>query len=88
MPFSEGPLADVDLLIDPEGVSLGETGQPEKLSFCKPCYSAIRLNKLPPLSLANGNFFGPVSDALKDLTMIEESMIACCRAKFWVAKLT
>ncbi|KAJ7203307.1 hypothetical protein GGX14DRAFT_369584 [Mycena pura] len=85
MPFSEG-LAD--LFIDPEGVPLGETGQPENLLFCKPCYSAIRLNKLPPLSLTNRNFLGPVPDALKDLTMIEESMIACCRAEYWVVKLT
>ncbi|KAJ7205835.1 hypothetical protein GGX14DRAFT_339718, partial [Mycena pura] len=39
------------------------------------------------LALANRMYLGPIPDELKDLTMIEESMIARCRAKCWVIKL-
>ncbi|KAJ7743467.1 hypothetical protein DFH07DRAFT_777384 [Mycena maculata] len=72
MPFDEGPLSD--LLLDPDGIFL----QPDGANLKK---------KLPALSLANRIFLGPVPPELKDLTMIEESMIARCRSKCWVIQL-
>jgi hypothetical protein len=48
---------------------------------------SLKNNKLPPLSLANKLFLGRVPDELKNLTVIEEAMIACCRSKCWIIQL-
>ncbi|KAJ7498267.1 hypothetical protein B0H11DRAFT_1714959 [Mycena galericulata] len=84
MPFDEGDLKD--LLLDPEGVSF-PSGSPPVLSLCSVCHSSLKNNKLPPLSLANKLFLGPVPDELKNLTVIEEAMIARCRSKCWIIQL-
>jgi hypothetical protein len=47
----------------------------------------LKNNQLPPLFLANRNFLGPVPDELKNLTVIEEAMIALCRSKCWIIRL-
>ncbi|KAJ7907404.1 hypothetical protein B0H13DRAFT_1572789, partial [Mycena leptocephala] len=39
------------------------------------------------LSLANKTFLGSVPDELKNLTVIEEAMIARCRSKCWIIQL-
>jgi hypothetical protein len=84
MPFDEGDLKY--LLVDPDGISLPSNGPPT-LSLCYVYYSLLKNNKLPPLSLANKLFLGRVPDKLKNLTMIEEAMIACCWSKCWIIQL-
>ncbi|KAJ7892947.1 hypothetical protein B0H13DRAFT_1625354, partial [Mycena leptocephala] len=42
---------------------------------------------MPALSLANRTFLGSVPSELKDLTVIEEAMIARCRSKCWIIQL-
>ena len=39
------------------------------------------------MAIANQNFLGPVPSELEDLTVIEEAMIARCRAKCWIVQL-
>ncbi|KAJ7205792.1 hypothetical protein GGX14DRAFT_397490 [Mycena pura] len=85
MPYDEGPLRD--LLVDPDGVSFPPSGGIPTLSLCTSCYSSLKNKKMPPLSLANKNFLGPVPEELKDLTVIEEAMIARCRSKCWIVQL-
>jgi hypothetical protein len=84
LPFTDGPLANV--LVDPAGVTANENGD---LTFllCKRCNSRLKQKKKPPTSLANLTYLGPVPDVLKDLTVIEEAMIARCRAKSWIVQL-
>ena len=84
LPYNEGPLKD--LLLDPAGVSVDTHGNPSIL-LCKSCLSSMKKKKVPPLSLANRTYLGPIPDELKDLTVIEEAMIACCRSKCWVIQL-
>ena len=57
------------------------------LSFCSECHASILKSKTPALALANHMFLGDVPPELKNLTMIEEAMIAKCRAKSWVVQL-
>lgn len=57
------------------------------VSLCKKCCSTLDRNKLPALSLANGTYLGDVPPELKDLTPVEESMIALCRTKCWILQL-
>ncbi|KAJ7789430.1 hypothetical protein B0H14DRAFT_2627263 [Mycena olivaceomarginata] len=85
MPFDEGALRDV--LVDPDGVSFPPDGGRPTLSLCKNCYSSLKNKKLPALALANRTFLGSVPDELKDLTVIEEAMIARCHSKCWIIQL-
>ncbi|KAJ7195344.1 hypothetical protein GGX14DRAFT_306530, partial [Mycena pura] len=84
MPFDEGGLKD--LLLDPDRISFTPEGPPV-LSLCSVYHSLLRNDKLPPLSLANKLFLGRVPDELKNLTVIEEAMIARCRSKCWIVQL-
>ena len=84
LPYKDGPLQDV--LLEPAGVTVDENGNLQLL-LCNQCHSALKREKIPPLSLANGTFLGPIPDELKDLTVIEEAMIARCRAKCWIVQL-
>ncbi|KAJ7936270.1 hypothetical protein B0H13DRAFT_1547406, partial [Mycena leptocephala] len=85
MPYDEGELDN--LLVDPDGVSFPSDCKPPSLSLCTTCHSSLKNNKIPPLSLANKTFLGPVPNELKDLTVIEEAMIARCRSKCWIVQL-
>ncbi|KAJ7931878.1 hypothetical protein B0H13DRAFT_1459951, partial [Mycena leptocephala] len=76
-----------DILVDRDGVSFPTNGSPPSLSLCKPCHSALKKNKLPALALANKTFLGPVPNELRNLTIIEEAMIARCRSKCWIIQL-
>ncbi|KAJ3522430.1 hypothetical protein NMY22_g11894 [Coprinellus aureogranulatus] len=82
-PFRSHP----DVLLDPDGVLVDHAGI-YCLRLCKECNKYISRRKTPPLSLANHNFIGRVPPELKDLTVVEEAMIARCRSKCWVIKLT
>src|SRR6266545_3024372 len=85
-PYTPVDIRFKDALIDPHGVSSDENGN--LVAFlCKTCHSALIHNKLPPLSLANGTYLGPVPSELQDLTPIEEAMIARCRSKCWILQL-
>ncbi|KAJ7234431.1 hypothetical protein C8J57DRAFT_1531590 [Mycena rebaudengoi] len=85
MSYDEGPLKD--LLLDPDGVSYSTDSGSPILSLCSVCNSSLKNNKIPPLSLANKTFLGPVPEELKNLTVIEEAMIALCRSKCWIIQL-
>ena len=45
MPFLNGQLSD--LLLDVNGVSLGDDGQPQALALCKICHPALKCGKTP-----------------------------------------
>ena len=81
---SDSPLTD--FFIDPAGVSYACDGE-IRLSFCRECHRKIRKGKMPALSMANRTFLGEIPPVLKDLTIVEEAMIARCRAKCWVIQL-
>ncbi|KAF7378322.1 ATP-dependent DNA helicase [Mycena sanguinolenta] len=76
-----------DFLLDPDGVSLPPDGGSPVLSLCSVCHSSLKNNKVPPLSLVNKLFLSPIPNELKDLTVIEEAMIARCRSKCWIVQL-
>jgi hypothetical protein len=82
MPLPDNP----NILLDPKGISVDNHAK-ITLTLCKTCHSSIQSKKTPPLSLANHMFLGDVPDELKDLTVVEEAMIAKCRAKCWVIQL-
>jgi hypothetical protein len=74
MPFDEGPLRD--LRLDLDGVSLSNDGGSPVLSLRKSCHSYLKRKKMPALSLADRTLLGAVPSELKNLTVIEEAMIA------------
>lgn len=82
-PFNEGPLADI--LVDPKGVK--GSGAETELLLCKSCPSSLCHGWIPDLALSNHMFLGDVPPELKDLTVVEESMIALCRAKCCILRL-
>jgi hypothetical protein len=84
MPFTDGPLEGV--LIDPAGV-FGDNEGSINLALCPPCKGALARDKLPRFSLANLNVIGTVPTELNDLTLVEELIVARCRAKLCVIKL-
>ncbi|TFY51291.1 hypothetical protein EVG20_g11068, partial [Dentipellis fragilis] len=84
MPFTTGMLKDI--FLDPAGVDVSDATDPT-LKLCPSCYFPLTHKKLPSLALANKLFLGPVPHELKDLTAIEESMIARCRAKSCIVHL-
>ncbi|RDB20445.1 hypothetical protein Hypma_012444 [Hypsizygus marmoreus] len=86
MPYSEGPLAHV--LLDKAGVE-DRTGCSDDISLrlCDDCSSSLLRGKTPALSIANRNLLGELPPELQDLTPIEESMIARCRAQCWIVQL-
>jgi len=57
------------------------------LTLCGQCHSSLAHHKMPPLALANNLLLGKIPDELKDLTAIEEAMIARCRSKCWIVQL-
>ncbi|KZV98829.1 hypothetical protein EXIGLDRAFT_287294 [Exidia glandulosa HHB12029] len=54
---------------------------------CRDCRQALARGKLPPLAVANDLVLGSIPQELQDLTMVEEAMIARCRAKAWIVQL-
>jgi len=77
------------LVLDPLGVrSLTLNNTAHELNLCCSCLHDIKKSKTPALALANRTFLGPTPSQLKDLTLIEESMIALCRAKSYIVQLS
>jgi hypothetical protein len=82
-PYDAGPLAST--LLNPTGVHIMPMPTGElTLTLCKTCSSALHNGRTPPLALANRTFLIPVPNELKDLTPLEESMVARCRC--WVVE--
>jgi hypothetical protein len=75
-----------NLLLEPAGVSINEQGE-SILSMCGECSSSIQNGVLLPILLANQLFLGQIPPELKDLTLVEESMITLCRAKSCIVQL-
>ncbi|KAJ7855232.1 hypothetical protein B0H13DRAFT_1507164, partial [Mycena leptocephala] len=85
MPMSGTPYAH--MLLDPSSLESDlETNDPV-IVVCRRCRSDLKSGRVPPLSLANRNYLGPVPQALRDLTVVEEAMISLCRAKCWIIQL-
>src|ERR1700722_8524980 len=76
-----------DILVDLHGVQSDPDTGLTLYSFCNHCYSSIKNNKLPALSLANRLYLGDIPDELADLTVVEQSVIARCRATCYIIKL-
>jgi hypothetical protein len=58
------------------------------LNSCKGCHRSLMENeKLPALAIANSMILGQVPQELRDLTVVEEALIARRRAKMWVVHL-
>lgn len=72
-PFTNGPLEGK--LVDPHGVISNDVGQ-IILELCGSCSRGLHRKSLPKHAIANKLYLGPVPDALSDLTMVEECMIA------------
>lgn len=83
VPFTDGPLANI--LIDPDGVTCTDGNL--FFQLCSRCSSSLSRNKLPRLAIANYNVLGPVPYGMKVMTMVEEMLIARCRAKQCIVKL-
>jgi len=79
-PFTDGPLAN--LMIDPSGVTPESAESDLSLQLCARCDSSLRKGKLPRLAIANLNVLGSVPPEMKQMTMVEEMLVARCRAKY------
>ena len=84
LPYTDGILKDI--LLDPDGVVKNE-GIPHALRVCKSCCNSLVSGRTPSLAIANRLFIGAVPEELKDLTAVEESMIALCRARAIIVRL-
>ena len=81
--FTDGRLAGV--LIHPKGVN-GQ-GIKTELALCNDCLGCLHRGRVPDLALSNHLFLGEVPPELQDLAVVEESMIALCRAKCCIVHL-
>jgi hypothetical protein len=75
-----------DVLVDHRGI-YSDDDAGISLAICQCCLSYLRKGRLPATAMANHHVLGPVPDVLKELTIVEEAMIARCRAKCWVVHL-
>jgi hypothetical protein len=86
-PFSDDPTLS-GAILEPAGVVHSHVDNSPFLCFCNLCYTAfVSQSTLPCHALANDLYLGPVPDELKDLTVVEEAMIAQRWAKCWVIHL-
>ncbi|KAF5334229.1 hypothetical protein D9611_014313 [Ephemerocybe angulata] len=74
-------------ILEPTGVTFAE-GEAISLAACSPCLLALQGNRVPRLALANSLYLGPIPPELLDLSPVEESMIAICRAKCTIVQLS
>lgn len=79
-----GPLAN--LLLDNSGV-FHVANDSIKLSLCKDCFCTLQAPQMPKFALANFLCPGSVLDVLRDLTTVEESMVALCQARCIMVQL-
>ena len=82
MPYLNG------LLVEKRGVTLA--GDNSTLNCCLSCYAPLFKRthpRKPDLAIANDMFIGEIPEELKDLTIVEEAMIARRRAKCCILHL-
>lgn len=84
LPYTDGILKDI--LLDRDGV-VENNGIPHSIRVCKSCCQALSSGRMPPLAIANRLFIGAVPEELRNLTAVEESMIALCRARAIIVRL-
>ncbi|KAJ7433599.1 hypothetical protein B0H11DRAFT_1939370 [Mycena galericulata] len=86
MPMAENT-GFVDVLLEPGCLGTDpETGHPA-LICCRHCAGDLKKDRVPAKAVSNRNYLGPVPPELKDLTVVEEAMIALCRVKCWIIQL-
>ena len=84
LPSLRGDYSDIVLYADSVAF---HCGRPVSIDVCADCASFIRRSKCPPLAVVNLNFLGDVPAELRDLTFIEEQIVALCRAKCTIVHL-
>src|SRR5204862_6201846 len=65
------PIDQHHIMIDPLSITDQNT-----ISICNRCYSSLSKGLLPTEALANFRWIGPVPEELKDLTWVEEALVA------------
>ena len=86
-PTLDTPFRDVDdVLLAQKGLVVSD-GRASGLLLCGQCARCLRKGRTPDLALANHLFLGEVPPELQGLTVVEEAMIARCRAKSWIIQL-
>src|SRR5579859_5361467 len=75
-------LDESHIMIDPDGI-IDEAS----LYVCRPCQKSLQAEVLPPESLANYRWIGPVPPELQDLTWMEELLIACAHLTGCIVRL-
>ncbi|KAJ7023288.1 hypothetical protein C8F04DRAFT_902044, partial [Mycena alexandri] len=75
------------LLVDPNCLEIDTDTMDTVLVLCRRCRGQLKPGCVPALSTANRNYLGPVPPELKSLTVVEEAMVALCRAKCWIIQL-
>jgi hypothetical protein len=74
-------------MIDPNGVTPESAESGISLQLCVRCDSSLKGGTLPCLVIANLNVLGSVLLEMKNMTMVEEMLVARCRAKCCIVKL-
>ncbi|KAF7791123.1 hypothetical protein EIP86_002134 [Pleurotus ostreatoroseus] len=77
------PSSFCNYILDPKGLTNFE----RSANLCRLCDSALGSKRLPDLALANGMYLGPSVPPELELSIIEEAMVALCRAKCWIVHL-
>ena len=62
--------------ISSDDISKTDRFSEQSISLCRQCSEALNKSRMPKLSKANGFDFGLIPPCLKDLTLIEQRMIA------------
>lgn len=73
------------MILDSRGLCMGREGA--EMTVCNECESHLRKGCQPRFAFANRNVIGDTPLPLQDLTPVEESMIARCRAKCMIVQL-
>ncbi|KAF8325619.1 uncharacterized protein EI90DRAFT_3018962 [Cantharellus anzutake] len=75
------------MLLDPEGI-LDDTGSEGTHAYlCSECLQHLSSNKLPPFTLSNKMWIGPVPEVLSRLTVPEQLLIAPVYPRCFIYKL-
>jgi hypothetical protein len=80
----DGPFTNI--LLDKRGTFIRAGASPE-LILCHDCHCALQRPRMPKFALANYLYPGAVPHILRDLTPVEESMVALCQARCIMVQL-
>ena len=65
-----------NIMIDRGGILLSDDMSNPILTICKPCNYKLQQHRLPPQALANYRWVGELPEQLKELTWLEEKLLA------------